>query len=120
MKFKKLKRLFKAVEDIAKYDVKEVQRASSFYLVKNGNDIVKRPINALMTGGKYCLPETDIICKILRSVEPIKLKKEVSNINTRAGFELLSLLNGLDSKQKYLMVNTVHGAICLNVTLNDS
>ena len=119
MKFKKLKMLFKAIETISRYDAKEVHRASSFYFVKGLNGVVKKPIIALFTSGKYCLPETYTICKILRSIEPVKLSKEVSNINKHAGFELLSLLNGTEENRKYLMVNTALGVICLDVTIND-
>ena len=120
MKTKKLKALFKSVEAISKYPFNKVITFPSFYYEKTAEGIVKKNITVLATRGKDCLNETSIICKILSSIEPIKLSKEVENINKRAGFELLALLNGVSNDRRYLIVNTVYGAILLDVTIYEN
>jgi hypothetical protein len=118
MKQKKMVALFKAIEDISKRKPNEVyvQKSDMQYNFADGK---KSPvIYILPTKGKYMLPEVQIIKDIVTSIEPVKLVKEVMNINKAAKFPVMVIMRAQDPHLMILNVNTAYGAVSFMVYVN--
>lgn len=121
MKRKKLKALFQAVEQISKYKPEQVVTGPSDFQYQYGNGEKSPPIRLLATKGKYVLPETQVIMKIICSIEPVNIQHDMKIINDAAGFPLMVIMvNENDKHQMIVLVNTVYGAICFLVAVNDN
>lgn len=121
MKRKKLKALFKAVEGISKYKKEDVKTGPSDFQYQYGSGEKSPPIRLLATKGKYVLPETQTIMKIICSIEPNNLQHDMKIINDAAGFPLMVIMvNANDKHQMIVLVNTVHGSICFLVVVNEN
>lgn len=119
MKRKKVKELFQAIEGISHRNPSEVYGVKTALRYKYADGSSSKPVNMLASSGKYCLPETQIIKKIITSIEPKKLPKEVTIINRLAGWPVLSLTLNHDIGAILLAVNTAHGIIAFDVHMNE-
>lgn len=121
MKRKKLKALFQAVERISRYKREDVITGPSDFHYQYGDGQKSPPIRLLATKGKHVLPETQEIMKIICSIEPVNLQHDMKIINEAAGFPLMVIMvNENDNHQMIVLVNTVYGAICFLVAINEN
>ena len=115
MKLKKLKKLLWAVNEIAKRDIKEIKGLKPTGLEASPG----HPLILLPTQGKYCLPEVQVINKIMKSIEPAELVHEARKINLQAGILLVSVLKHPVMQNKMLLlVHSPYGCCAYNVEIN--
>lgn len=112
MKVKKLKELFRAVEAIStKYTPEQLHAQESDYgfMTESG---ATQMLTLIPNTGKYVVPETVIINKIVRSIPVDKLTDEVIKINEAAGMPLVALMKDSNSDIDYMLfIHTAKGAI---------
>lgn len=111
MKRKKIKELFRAIEGLSKYTEEKLmaQMSNIYFTTESGEN---RPIKLIPNTGKYTVPETLIINKIIRSIPIENLPEEVMKINEAANAPLMILTKDQNSETDYaLFVRTSRGAI---------
>jgi hypothetical protein len=116
MKAKKLKTLLKAINDIAKRDIKEIKgiRVTDVELSPG------HPLVLLPTGGKNCLPEVKIINKIITSIDPKEFIHEARKVNAQSGILILSAVPSPYNKNYLLvLVHTPYGCCAYDVLIMD-
>lgn len=116
MKIKKLKKLMKAINDLAKRPIEDIKgvKLTKMELAPG------HPLVLLPNRGKYCLPEVTIINKIIKSIEPKEIIVEAMKANIQSGILLISTY--VDKQFPRLIMTLVHtpfGCIGYRMELNE-
>jgi hypothetical protein len=112
LKRQKIKQLFKAIEDIGKKYTPEqlhVQESPLTFTLENGQK--SDPIKLIPNMGKYVVPETRIISKIIKSIDPKELEHHCEMINKFARLPIAIVMNSEIPTMKSIFISTRHGAI---------
>jgi hypothetical protein len=112
VKLQKIKKLFKAIEAIGKkYTPEElhVQVSPLSFTLENGKQ--SDPIKLIPNTGKYVVPETKEISKIIKSIDPKDLEHDCMMINKFARLPIAVVMNSEIPTMKSIFISTRHGAI---------
>lgn len=112
MKLQKIKKLFQAIEAIGtKYTPEElhVQESPLTFTLENGKQ--SPPLKLIPNTGKYVVPETKIISKIIKGIDPKELEHECLMINRHARLPLAVVMNSEIPTMKSIFISTRHGVI---------
>lgn len=123
MKAKKLKEFVKALYTLNIRKPEEVYTVDTGIRYNYANGEKSPSLRGIIMQGKYMLPEVDTINKIIKSIEPTKIRKEAIRLNQMYGFPLM-LINtgapeGLASRKMILTINTKHGILLYDVVFNN-
>ena len=112
MKLKKLKKILKAINDLAKRPASEIKGfINTGYKLSTGHPLILLP-----TQGKYVLPEVTIIDKIVRAIEPKEIIVQALKANVQSGILLMSVhKDKLRPNTMLLLVHTPKGCISYTV-----
>lgn len=112
MKMKKLKKLLKAINDIAARPVEDIKG-----IIKTNYELSKgHPLVILPTKGKYVLPEVQIIDKIVRAIEPKEIVMQAMKVNLQTGMLVMSVYKAqLKENTMNLLVHTPKGCVTYQV-----
>lgn len=107
MKLKKLKKLIKAINELAKRPASDIGIIKTGYMLDNNHPLVLLP-----TTGKYVLPEVQIIDKIIRSLEPKEIITQSLKVNAQSGMQIMSVFrDNLKKDRIILLIHTPKGCI---------
>ena len=115
MKLKKLKKLLWAVNEIAKRDISEIKGIRDTGMEASPG----HPLLLLPTKGKYCLPEVQMINKIMKSIEPAEMITEARKINLQSGILLISVIkNPIIPNRLLVLVHSPYGCCGYTVEID--